>query len=1125
MATSSRESPISNCLNIRTSVQSLNIVALGGPAYIGCPQGSNGSSTIHISPANGTAIINVTGVVFSHTSFFNENCTVNVRDSIFNKSKLLIKSRIPATLDIFNSKWIGGAFCVPGSSCNPIGELLVMGFFRVITLDDVQLLSTRTEFTIHANTTLLMNNSKVSSLPNFVPVLGRIRVALFGLYNSNITIKNSIFSDLYHWNPIDSVMNIFEASLLVRSMMTTAKGHAFDTRQENGIAVTIDNVIFTNSERGLTLQGAMDNVYILNSEFSSNIAMHAGAGMLVLTDRHALVKNCTFQNNAAGNFRVTETRNPWDRFEVIGDEVQIYSKCCKGSISLIGKGGAVRVQKGKVTLEKCTLKNNTARLLGGTVFVDRAGQLQIVASEFSNIPGFQHSAQGDFVYSNGKVNIVEAALQVKQADNHISAFQHSGDHWSVAVHKISIFCPMGHRLRVMNTSAYAVTPNIGLKRSYMLDQLSYFCESCPRNKYSIEKGSLLYKLDDGIVEYYTLMINGKSPNSEFQGNYSYKDIYCKECPYGGLCDFNIRALPNFWGYRYDGGIKFQVCPRGYCCAKQKCESYDTCAANRCGTLCSSCIPGYSEALFSSMCIPDEECGVIWIWPFFLSLGLLYALFLLFQKDVRDFIFSQLPWQNNNCLPWTRKRPDTICYSDKKIPMLNGKSKDESIDIEEAETTNETLGGMENDFDRLQTTANGNHDVEESKTPPPPQQDIGAVLLIILLYYFQDSMLFNVKTVGGPMESKTWVQIKALLLGFFKFRLEVAQFVDNVCMIPGLTPSNKMLIKTLLVPYVIIIFATLFVLYHCYTCSHRWSPRHSWSPSLPAAEKDNDNFTIRLSTGFMLAMLFTYQRLATTAFTLLNCVDIGNHTVLFVDGRVVCYQLWQYGVLAYAVICIVPFFMVLIMGPGMLRDNLTTLPTFFTACIFPLPFFIIWFISRLRRRKMKKTENNHVMSPQCEAVYKVLQGPFKDKDSSWMGLQCWAGVLIARRLVLVLIFTFVNNTLVRILIMLVASFFMMLHHVHGQPYKDFRLNIAGSISVSAMMLVGGINLVRAGFEAAEYIPQGPNSSLIKVLQEVEDCLMLWFPLAIFCIVVLALILKISALVWISCSSSRTAVRGI
>ena len=62
-----------------------------------------------------------------------------------------------------------------------------------------------------------------------------------------------------------------------------------------------------------------------------------GAAILLLTRRAMHVYNSSFHNNAAGDFRFTKVRNPDDHFAVNGDEVQIESKCCKGSISLIGK--------------------------------------------------------------------------------------------------------------------------------------------------------------------------------------------------------------------------------------------------------------------------------------------------------------------------------------------------------------------------------------------------------------------------------------------------------------------------------------------------------------------------------------------------------------------------------------------------------------------------------------------------------------------------------------------------------------------------------------------------------------------------------------------------------------------
>ena len=326
----------------------------------------------------------------------------------------------------------------------------------------------------------------------------------------------------------------------------------------------------------------------------------------------------------------------------------------------------------------------------------------------------------------------------------------------------------------------------------------------------------------------------------------------------------------------------------------------------------------------------------------------------------------------------------------------------------------------------------------------------------------------------------------------------------------MSPHMKLMLKTLLVPYVLILFGVLYIVYKCAFC--RLCAKRSLNPE---EQKKKDASFVRLSTGFMLCLLFTYQRLATTAFTLLNCVPVGEVNLLFINGQVECYEYWQFGVLAYALICIVPFCFVLYLGPGLIRDGMIGLPQFFLACLIPLPFTIAWLIRRVCCKKRTCSNNNIEFPPEAEAVYKVLQGPFKDIESKHIGPECWSGVLIGRRLILVLLFTFVNNSLIRILSMLFVSFLVLLHHVHVKPYKDSRANVAGSLSVSAMMIVGGINLVRAGFEAAEYTPQGPNKTLVMVMEETENVLMLWFPLAIMIIVCIALTFKFSMIIYARC----------
>ena len=61
-------------------------------------------------------------------------------------------------------------------------------------------------------------------------------------------------------------------------------------------------------------------------------------------------------------------------------------------------------------------------------------------------------------------------------------FKIGGRHW----------LQIGYRLRTNNASTYAVYP-AGVVRARKMDQLVFFCESCPRNKYSLGAGSFIYR--------------------------------------------------------------------------------------------------------------------------------------------------------------------------------------------------------------------------------------------------------------------------------------------------------------------------------------------------------------------------------------------------------------------------------------------------------------------------------------------------------------------------------------------------------------------------------------------------------------------------------------------------------
>ena len=80
---------------------------------------------------------------------------------------------------------------------------------------------------------------------------------------------------------------------------------------------------------------------------------------------------------------------------------------------------------------------------------------------------------------------------------------------------------------------------------------------------------------------------------------------CKKCPSGGICDIELKAKDNYWGYSHgDSEVSFIVCPERYCCSSdtQPCESYNTCAEGRSGVLCGSCAKGFKQSFVTDGCI-------------------------------------------------------------------------------------------------------------------------------------------------------------------------------------------------------------------------------------------------------------------------------------------------------------------------------------------------------------------------------------------------------------------------------------------------------------------------------------------------------------------------------------------
>ena len=155
------------------------------------------------------------------------------------------------------------------------------------------------------------------------------------------------------------------------------------------------------------------------------------------------------------------------------------------------------------------------------------------------------------------------------------------------------------------------------------------CKSyCEQGQYSINSTT-------PTVAFVKDSLNAFSPN---------KSSACPTCPTGSSCDKNnIRALPDYWGYKNTNGeVKMSRCPNDYCCSgNDDCKDIDSCKTDRMGKLCGQCKVNMTESLFSANCVSINNCQTILVSAAYVLAAMTYAIFLLTYNDIKDIFLNKM----------------------------------------------------------------------------------------------------------------------------------------------------------------------------------------------------------------------------------------------------------------------------------------------------------------------------------------------------------------------------------------------------------------------------------------------------------------------------------------------------
>ena len=228
------------------------------------------------------------------------------------------------------------------------------------------------------------------------------------------------------------------------------------------------------------------------------------------------------------------------------------------------------------------------------------------------------------------------------------------------------------------------------------------------------------------------------------------------------------------------------------------------------------------------------------------------------------------------------------------------------------------------------------------------------------------------------------------------------------------------------------------------------------------------------------LLLGYERLAETSLKLLHCVSIGSEKRLFFNAEVLCWQWWQYIILAYIGVFIVPFIAVLYYGSSKLYKASISARDFLGACIIPLPYLMYWLIKRMLKREGESSESRQ----NNKDVLEVLHGPFRQPNEHDKGTLYWESVLIGRRFILLSCHAFIATPMFRMVCMAGACVIMLLHHVLKNPYRDPVANKAETLSLLSLVMMADINLAKATLISFGTSTDGPAKSYVEILEWAE-----------------------------------------
>ena len=583
-----------------------------------------------------------------------------------------------------------------------------------------------------------------------------------------------------------------------------------------------------------------------------------------------------------------------------------------------------------------------------------------------------------------------------------------------------------------------------------------------------------------------------------------KQRQCQSCSFGAVCQRGIKPKPNFWGYVHKRRALMIVCPPGYCCqTADQCISLNSCNGNRAGRLCGKCKHGYFQSVFTSDCLEEKVCKTGKFWALAITTCFLFTVMFTFLQDTFSFIVKIL---NMDSLPLLiRRRVEWLGKA-----LILERTDDFQLDHR---SENESSSNRDSDeverYDELEIDKEGNILKNNTST--------AAGLIKIVFFFYQ---IHSVLTVHKSHREIQYLKaLKSLALSIFNLNVQVSLNREFHCPFHGMRSTTKVWI-TGIFPVMCLVFAGFF-----YTCSYSLSQFFSRNDSI---QRYSIKAKPRLLTAILQLTLLGYSTLISNILSLVSCISLVNgDRILYIDGNVPCYQMWQYAILMFIALWAIPLIYALYQLPSYMRREEISLQGVYIALLLPLPFAVYAMVRGVKKMKYTTSDDSFNNRYQTHSIpyirmkqkdvailqlLNVIEGPFRYKKSEEKGEKLsWESILLLQRILLSLCHTFVLQPDMRSLLLLLFMIIFLYMNAHYRPFDSGFLNAMNGIALILLCITGMINIVYAFSYKYGSVPNGPLVQLLAIYDYLEVLMIMIFPMIAGIILTTLLLVKFTGFI--------------